>query len=83
MAYFSNNDEFEYYWAKYCSKCIHWKKDETEEEGCPIIDLHWICQNNPDCGEKEKIQKILNFFIPRKNAINLKCKMFVSRNNRR
>ena len=70
MGYFSNGDHFDWYWEKYCSKCINWREDETGEEGCPVIDLHWIYQGG------EKMQEVLDLFIPRDGWKNLKCRMF-------
>ena len=78
MGYFSNNNHFDWYWGKYCSNCANWKIDDTGIECCPIISLHWLCQNNPVCGNKVIIQEILDFFIPRdKKGNNKQCRMFI------
>ena len=81
MAYFSNNDEYEY-WAKdNCHICKHWYNIDPETPGwdsrnnCPIEYAH-LLYNYEECNKKDSI---LDSFIPRtKNGLgNEQCTFFI------
>lgn len=71
MGYFSNGTEGEFYFAEYCSRCIH--NDETK--GCPVWMLH-MEYNYEECN---KPHSFLHVLIPRsKDRLgNERCSMFV------
>ncbi len=83
MGYFSNGTEGDMYNGQYCQNCVNWRVNETETEGCPVIDLH-MYYNYDQCGKTDKaktIKSFLDFFIPRsKDGLsNAKCEMFLAR----
>ncbi len=74
MGYFSNGTEGDYYFERYCSKCVH----NDEEKGCPVWLAH-LLYSYQLCNEKEHPGKhILDLLIPEtKDGLgNDQCAMF-------
>jgi hypothetical protein len=74
MGYFANGTEGELYEQEFCSRCINAPED-GDASACPVISLHM--QWNSDHHRDETKEAALDFFIPRRNGINQKCRMFI------
>ena len=81
MGYFSNGTEEMQYRAEYCDRCINWRetKEDSQNWGCPIIDLHveWNNEQNSDLATGTIKRQALQHFIPiKEDTFCDKCKMF-------
>jgi len=78
MAYFPNGTSGDIYMEKFCFQCRNWKSREDEDkdnEGCPIIDVHFSV-NYTQC-RNEKIKRILEILIPTgEDGFPRKCPMY-------
>ena len=74
MGYFANGIEASAYQERYCYNCQNWTIRENEdEEGCPIIDYHFI-YNYDLCSDQNSF---LDKLIPRKDGWNERCVMYL------
>lgn len=76
MGYFSNGCEGDSYEARYCSNCVH-QNGPDGKTGCAVWLAHML-KNYDECNNKESI---LHTLIPRKGIVNLKCLMFLTRDD--
>lgn len=71
MGYFSNGCEGADYEEQYCSRCVHYREDDS---GCPVFLAH-LLHNYDECNNENSI---LHLLIPRKKdgLGNEQCAMF-------
>ena len=78
MGSFSNGSEGMCYQESYCFRCVNWKKDDFGM-GCPVWDLHFTWSYEL-CNKKDNEgKKMLDMLIPIKDCQNLRCNMFIAK----
>lgn len=78
MAYFSNQDEGDWYEKHYCDKCFH-----KSEDGCPVMLLHLMWNYDAVGKNADKTKEtVLNMLWPRDGVHNAQCAMFVENNSK-
>lgn len=79
MGYFANGTEGMSYEEKYCSRCVHFQRDDNDPS-CPVWLAHLLYAYD-ECNNDGNAARMLGMLIPRsKDGIgNAQCAMYHER----